>query len=498
LIIDKFLDSHARSSKEIEIDAEELVDLVIVLEKILWHGFKCKSSTPFSTASEDLWTALKLFTKNNAPLIETFRSVSALENLPTAITRIRAFLRMLLMKKELHDFFGTISTFNLSQFYENWAFMRSECGQVLAPMLLAFKVFDCNLLLDFNVLNDLPTNIDMSKYIKQIRCTNHLEGSSKEEVEQERNFQVVLAQKQFLEDQNKKLIQGLREKEQPEKDHIDEYTRKIEELKKTLKEEEQRNEKTEKLCAILQDENRKLRNTIEKQLTDFSQLISVIKKKVIENDSSTKGTMKHFESEISEIAISHSNKIDSITRKFEIIRQHLIGRSNRSEEEFYDLVAKMEKKQIELQEAQKKKEESLQRVNELEQESQAAHSALQELAELRLIYNQTTQKLQETEQALVDLGPQLSHSKLQIVMMKEQLLPASEWVKDSDVTHCLSCNAEFTVTLRKHHCRRCGQIFCDQCSSNKVNLPSHAKQVRVCLPCFDFLKETVHSTTIIT
>ena len=156
------------------------------------------------------------------------------------------------------------------------------------------------------------------------------------------------------------------------------------------------------------EENKKLRSTVEKQSTEFSHFIAVLKKKLIENDSSIRGKMKHFESEITDAAIFQSNKIDSVSRKFEIIRQHSVGRSNRSEEEFYDLVAKMEKKQHELQEAQKEKEESLQRVNELEQQSQAAHSALQELAELRLIYNQTAQKLQETEQALIDLGPQLS------------------------------------------------------------------------------------------
>jgi len=473
------------------------VDLLIILEKILWHGFKSKASTPFTTAAEDLWTALKLITKDDTSLAETFKSVSALENLPTAITRIRALLRMLLMKKELHDFFSVMCTFNLSHVYENWAFIRSECGHVLAPMLLAFKVFDCNLLLDFDVLNNLPTNIDLSRYIKQIRCTNHVESNSKEELEQEKNFQTLLAQKQFLEEQNKKLLQGVKEKEQPEV-RVDEYVKEIEELKKLLKEEEKKNEKNDRLFTIMSDENKKLRNTVERQSTEFSQLIIALRKKFLENDSSIRGKMKHFESEITDAAIFQSNKIDSITRKFEIIRQHLIGRSNRSEQEFYDLVAKMEKKQHELQEAQKEKEESLQRVDELEQESQAAQSALQELAELRLIYNQTAQKLQETEQALIDLGPQLSHSKLQIVLMKEQLLPASEWVKDSDATHCLSCNVEFTVTLRKHHCRRCGQIFCDQCTSNRVNLPSHAKQVRVCIPCFDFLKETVHSKTIVT
>ena len=38
-------------------------------------------------------------------------------------------------------------------------------------------------------------------------------------------------------------------------------------------------------------------------------------------------------------------------------------------------------------------------------------------------------------------------------------------------------------SLRKHHCRNCGYIFCAECSDNKMPLPSSAKPVRVCDSC---------------
>ena len=41
----------------------------------------------------------------------------------------------------------------------------------------------------------------------------------------------------------------------------------------------------------------------------------------------------------------------------------------------------------------------------------------------------------------------------------------------------------------QHHCRSCGQIFCDPCSDNKLALPSAAKPVRVCDACFPLLLE---------
>jgi hypothetical protein len=48
------------------------------------------------------------------------------------------------------------------------------------------------------------------------------------------------------------------------------------------------------------------------------------------------------------------------------------------------------------------------------------------------------------------------------------------WVSDAARTHCKNCNTSFGIITRKHHCRRCGEIFCNKCSShqNQVGLPA--------------------------
>ena len=45
----------------------------------------------------------------------------------------------------------------------------------------------------------------------------------------------------------------------------------------------------------------------------------------------------------------------------------------------------------------------------------------------------------------------------------------------------------YAVSVFQHHCRNCGDIFCNECSDNKMPLPSSAKPVRVCDNCHTVL-----------
>ncbi|VDM14924.1 unnamed protein product [Wuchereria bancrofti] len=61
---------------------------------------------------------------------------------------------------------------------------------------------------------------------------------------------------------------------------------------------------------------------------------------------------------------------------------------------------------------------------------------------------------------------------------------APEW---ADGEECFRCRTAFGIITRKHHCRACGQIFCDKCSSKQSFLPQYGieKQVRVCDGCYE-------------
>ncbi|KYN35461.1 RUN and FYVE domain-containing protein 2 [Trachymyrmex septentrionalis] len=106
----------------------------------------------------------------------------------------------------------------------------------------------------------------------------------------------------------------------------------------------------------------------------------------------------------------------------------------------------------------------------------------------------------EQERTLEELGGQLSAAKLAAAELREAADNAQQqqqqsalqeglvtWANDRMVTQCKGCNREFNMTRRKHHCRNCGNIFCNACSDNTTVLPNSAKPVRVCDECYVFL-----------
>eukprot|EP00003_Mantamonas_plastica_P006507 TRINITY_DN15316_c0_g1_i1.p1 TRINITY_DN15316_c0_g1~~TRINITY_DN15316_c0_g1_i1.p1 ORF type:complete len:361 (-),score=118.43 TRINITY_DN15316_c0_g1_i1:28-1110(-) len=82
--------------------------------------------------------------------------------------------------------------------------------------------------------------------------------------------------------------------------------------------------------------------------------------------------------------------------------------------------------------------------------------------------------------------------------MSEDVGEAPVWVMDDLVKVCQVCNkAKFTLVRRRHHCRSCGKVVCDNCSKNRVQLPNlnSEKPQRVCDNCFDVIANQNYNTT---
>lgn len=67
---------------------------------------------------------------------------------------------------------------------------------------------------------------------------------------------------------------------------------------------------------------------------------------------------------------------------------------------------------------------------------------------------------------------------------------APEWF---DGESCHRCRYKFSMLIRKHHCRSCGQVFCAKCSSKTSTIPKFGieKEVRVCDVCFEKINKKI-------
>lgn len=72
----------------------------------------------------------------------------------------------------------------------------------------------------------------------------------------------------------------------------------------------------------------------------------------------------------------------------------------------------------------------------------------------------------------------------------------THWKRDEDVDACERCEKTFRLGIRRHHCRHCGEIFCNECSSHRLPVKKfgYNAPVRVCDSCYALL--TVRSFAI--
>ncbi|XP_014742460.1 PREDICTED: RUN and FYVE domain-containing protein 1 isoform X4 [Sturnus vulgaris] len=186
------------------------------------------------------------------------------------------------------------------------------------------------------------------------------------------------------------------------------------------------------------------------------------------------------------------------------MKQELAGRLDSCRQQMAQLDSKCSTLEKELK-SEKEQRQTLQK--ELHQEKDATillKTELQQMEglkkELRKLQDEKQQLKkvrEEQEQALQEMGLHLSQSKLKMEDIKEvnKALKGHTWLKDDEATHCKQCKKEFSISRRKHHCRNCGDIFCNTCSSNELALPSYPKPVRVCDNCHTLLLQQCSSNS---
>lgn len=89
-----------------------------------------------------------------------------------------------------------------------------------------------------------------------------------------------------------------------------------------------------------------------------------------------------------------------------------------------------------------------------------------------------------------------SYCRIIVVLFLESSKPWREIALRQNIgTQCEVCDCTFDKLLnRRHHCRVCGDLVCNNCSKNKVSLEGYSTSQRVCDTCHFSNKAQKHST----
>ncbi|XP_075252771.1 uncharacterized protein LOC142344757 isoform X3 [Convolutriloba macropyga] len=207
-----------------------------------------------------------------------------------------------------------------------------------------------------------------------------------------------------------------------------------------------------------------------------------------------------LQSQWEEQRLQLNKEIDTLRSNISAVRDEMSESESRSEEQMSMLNQNlgMLRNELNLKEEEANKAEW--RVSELEQQlmeraaevkgfKQSAESLKdeldaknQEFNKLKSHYVEIRSNLEGAQRVMFELG-----REQQSLQVEKSRWLERNWLPDDHVDNCLSCDKEFSATVRKHHCRCCGKIFCNDCSSRRASLPAHPTPVRVCNDCSQLL-----------
>uniref|UniRef100_A0A8C7MN27 RUN and FYVE domain containing 2 n=1 Tax=Oncorhynchus kisutch TaxID=8019 RepID=A0A8C7MN27_ONCKI len=503
LSIKGLIESALSFGRTLDSDYPPLQQFFVVMEHCLKHGLKVKKS--FLGYNKSLWGPLEMVEKLCPEAGEIAASVRDLPGLKTPLGRARAWLRLALMQKRLADYLRLLITRKdlLSDFYDNSAVMVEEEGAVIVGLLVGLNVIDANLCVkgeDLDTQVSQRPSLHSSVHGLQGRVDNLEKSNSKliEELAIAKN-NIIKLQEENHQLRNENTIILIKAQQQLEVTQVD-VDVELDTYKQSRQGlDEMYNEARRQLreeCQLRQDvENELVVQVSMKQEMDLA--MKLLEKDIHEKQDTLIG-LRHQLDEVKAINVEMYTKMqtsdDGMKQKNDII--------TRLEEKTNQITATMKQLEQRLQletdlKIEKEWRQTLQNdlererdiVAQLSAEAQQINGLKKEFHRLQDENSQLKGICEEQEQALEELGCKLS----EYLSILNSFDGGQVWLKDKDATHCKLCEKEFSISRRKHHCRNCGEIFCNACSDNELPLPASPKPVRVCDTCHALLLQRCSS-----
>uniref|UniRef100_A0A2K6UGC7 RUN and FYVE domain containing 1 n=1 Tax=Saimiri boliviensis boliviensis TaxID=39432 RepID=A0A2K6UGC7_SAIBB len=533
LSIKVLLQSALSLGRSLDADHAPLQQFFVVMEHCLKHGLKGEPEGAFGN-------------------LEIRASLIFCLNSRTAVGRGRAWLYLALMQKKLADYLKVLidNKHLLSEFYEPEALMMEEEGMVIVGLLVGLNVLDANLCLKGEDLDSQVGVIDFSLYLKDVQ---DLDGGKEHE-----RITDVLDQKNYVEELNRHLsctvgdlqtkIDGLEKTNSKLQEELSAATDRIcslqEEQQQLREQNELIRERSEKSVEITKQDTKVELETYKQTRQGLDEMYSDVWKQLKEEkkvrlvmeiwdlelvfqvgqscetepiicgnaESSLQQkneAITTFEGKTNQV-MSSMKQMEERLQHSERARQGAEERSHKLQQELGGRIGALQLQLSQLHEqcsslekelkSEKEQRQALQRELQHEKDTssllrtelQQVEGLKKELRELQDEKAELQKICEEQEQALQEMGLHLSQQKMDSRMSFP--LQGHAWLKDDEATHCRQCEKEFSISRRKHHCRNCGHIFCNTCSSNELALPSYPKPVRVCDSCHTLLLQRCSST----
>ncbi|XP_033099634.1 FYVE and coiled-coil domain-containing protein 1-like isoform X2 [Anneissia japonica] len=214
---------------------------------------------------------------------------------------------------------------------------------------------------------------------------------------------------------------------------------------------------------------------------------------VMELDS-TKEQLSAMRFQASTDVMKYEDSLKECKEQEELITR-LKEKAQEQEIHVVDLETNLETVRRQLEEGRLKQAEELSKL--LEEEKSSKDKMRHDLEVLRDDKTDREVKLEAQITQIANDNKELKKRLVKLLREKDTLWQRTEkldylfkqkaserWLEDKDVKNCMQCDTEFGLTVRRHHCRLCGRIFCSKCSNNFVMSSSSNKKVRVCEPCY--------------